>query len=394
MKHLRRISTPRLLAIAAAIVVLAASTAAIALAAGGSGPTPPPKPLDEAVHDALSAPKVEGVSARIQFTNSLIGESVLEGSDPLLGGASGRLWASSDGRLRLELQADVSGGGTGDSQVLIDGNRFTVYDSGTETAYEGTLPSHESKDEAGEDEPPSLAQVREGIEKASEHANLGEAVPTDVAGQPTYTVHASPKANGGLLGGVELAWDAGNGVPLRAAVYARGESSPVLELKATEVEFGPVSESVFEVEPPPGAKVVDLNPPADEAEKGEEAKPVTGLDAVQERTSFQVSAPPSLAGMERSEVRLVSSGEEAGALVTYGKGLGGIAVLELPAKPEASGGEEDELQLPSVTIDGATKGQELETPLGTAIRFRRGGVEYAVAGSVVPALALEAAQGL
>jgi hypothetical protein len=100
--------------------------------------------------------------------------------------------------------------------------------------------------------------------------------------------------------------------------------------------------------------------------------------------------------MERDRVRLVSSGSDAGALVTYGKGLGGIAVLELPAKRAASG-EGDEaggLQLPSVGIDGATKGEELETPLGTAIRFRREGVEYTVAGSVTPAVAREAAQGL
>jgi hypothetical protein len=100
--------------------------------------------------------------------------------------------------------------------------------------------------------------------------------------------------------------------------------------------------------------------------------------------------------MERGQVRLVSSGNDGGALLTYGRGLGGIAVLELPAK-QAATGEGDEtggLQLPSVTIDGATKGEELETPLGALIRFQREGVEYMVAGSVTPAVAREAAQGL
>ncbi len=367
---------------------------AVAIAATGGGPTPSPKPLDEAVHDALSAPPPAGVSARVHFTDNLIGESVLEGSDPLLGGASGRLWASADGRLRLELQADVSKSSGGDFQVLVDEGSFTIYDPGTETVYRGALPQHEqgAGGEAGKDEPPSLARVQEGIEEAMKHADLSGAIPSDVAGRAAYTLHISPKANGGLVGAAELAWDAANGAPLRAALYAKGESSPVLELSATEISFGPVAGSVFEVSPPPGAKVVDLNPPAGgEGQGSGDSAPVTGLEAVQAKTSFPLSAPPSLAGMARDQVRLVSSGEDAGGLVTYGKGLGGIAVLELPA---GEGGETGGLQLPSVPIEGAGRAQELETPLGTLVRFRRAGVEYTVVGSVTPAVAREAAQGL
>jgi outer membrane lipoprotein-sorting protein len=398
MTYLRRISTLRLLVIGAALALFAAATAAIAIAATGGGPTPPPKPLANAVHDALAAPPIEGVTARVHFTDNLIGESLLEGADPLLGGASGRLWASSDGRLRLELQADVSKSSAGDLELLVDGNRFSVYDPGTENVYKGTLPKHEGQDgsEAGKDEPPTLAQVQEGIEEAMRHADLSGAVPSDVAGQPTYTVRVSPQADGGLLGGAELAWDAANGVPLRAAVYAKGESSPVLELSATEISFGPVPDSVFEVTPPPGAKVVQLSLPEGAGESSGSAEAVTGLEAVQANTSFEVSAPPTLAGMTRDRVRLVSSGEEAGALLTYGKGLGGIAVVELPAK-EAGGGENTEpggLQLPSVSIEGASRAQELETPLGTLIRFRRAGVDYTVVGSVTSTVAREAAQGL
>jgi outer membrane lipoprotein-sorting protein len=398
MKFLRRISTRRLLALAAALVAAAAGTTAIAVAATGGGPTPPPKPLDQAVHDALAAPPPEGVTARVHFTDNLIGESLLEGADPLLGGASGRLWASADGRLRLELQADVSKGSAGDLELLVDENRFTAYDPGTETVYEGALPKHEEAGAAdpGKDEPASLARVREGIEELTEHANLSGATPSDIAGRPAYAVRVSPKANGGLIGGAELAWDAIAGVPLRAAVYAKGESSPVLELSATEIGFGPVPDSVFEVTPPPGAKVVQLNPPESAGEGPDSREAVSGLDAVQAKASFEVSAPPTLAGMTRDQVRLVASDEEAGALATYGEGLGGIAVLELPAK-EAGGGEGAEaggLRLPSISIEGTSRAQELETPLGTLIRFRRGGVEYTVAGSVSSAVAREAAQGL
>ncbi|MFN8218401.1 MAG: hypothetical protein U0R71_17565 [Solirubrobacterales bacterium] len=393
MSYLRRISTLRLLVIGAALTLFAATTAAIALAASGGGPTPPPKPLDRAVHDALTAPAPAGVTARIHLTNALVGESVLEGADPLLGGASGRLWATADGRLRLELQADVSKSSAGDLELLVDGRRVTLYDPGTETVYEGQLPPRDGAEGGGEGEPPSLAQVEEGIETVLRQADLSGAQPSDVAGQPAYTVRVSPKANGGLVGGAELAWDAANGSPLRAAVYAKGESSPVLEITATEIGFGSVPASVFEISPPPGVKRVQLSPPG-EGEGGEPAgKPVTGLEAVQAKVSFPVSAPASLAGMQRDQVRLLSSGEGSGALVTYGKGLGGIAVLELPAG-EGGGKQDGGLQLPGVSIPGATHAQQLETPLGTLIRFRRGGVEYAVVGSVTAEVAQKAAQGL
>src|SRR2546423_348188 len=106
MRFLRRTSTRRLLALCAAGLAVAAAGTAIALAATGGSPTPPAKPLAEAVHDAIAAPAVDGVSARIHFTNHLIDKSSLgEGSSPILGGASGRLWAAPDGHLRVELQA-------------------------------------------------------------------------------------------------------------------------------------------------------------------------------------------------------------------------------------------------------------------------------------------------
>src|SRR4051794_13932597 len=115
------------------MVVAAAATAAIALAAtSGGGGKPPPKPLVQAVHDALSAPKVDGVTARVKFTNHLIDSSAVVGSTPLVSGASGRLWASSDGRLRIELQSTG-----GDAQVVLNRSGFLVYDGSSNTAYRG-----------------------------------------------------------------------------------------------------------------------------------------------------------------------------------------------------------------------------------------------------------------
>ena len=68
---LRSISTRQLLAVCAAVVAIAGGGTALALAATDGGPTPPPKDLPVAIHDALAAPHVEGVTARVEFTNHL-----------------------------------------------------------------------------------------------------------------------------------------------------------------------------------------------------------------------------------------------------------------------------------------------------------------------------------
>src|SRR4051812_27487574 len=99
MSSLRRMSLSRLVALAAAssAVVAACATIIVGGALAGDPSPPPPKPLARALHDALTAPPVEGVTAKISFTNHLVGSASIGGGGPLLSGASGRLWAAPDG---------------------------------------------------------------------------------------------------------------------------------------------------------------------------------------------------------------------------------------------------------------------------------------------------------
>jgi hypothetical protein len=185
-------------------------------------------------------------------------------------------------------------------------------------------------------------------------------------------------------------------------VYAKGASSPVLALSVTHVSFGPVPSSNFDVSPPPDAKVVEVDTPGGQKQdksSGEHA-PVTGVDAVGKAVSFTLSAPDTLAGMQRTEVRLVNTGKGNAALVTYGQGPGGIAVFEQASdpnhpipSPQGEGDHHGGVDLPTVSIDGV-QAQELATPLGTGLRFERAGVAYVVVGSVAPATAEAAARGL
>ena len=383
MRRLRTTSTQRLMTIVAAVVALAL-TGALAQAAIGGNPEPEPKPLDRAVHDALAAPPVDGVTARIAFTNGLLPSGSLPdgGGSPLAAGAEGRLWLAGDGRARLELQSEA-----GDAQIVADGERLTVYDSSSETAYTMPLPA-EPKERTHEE--PTLDDVRLGLDRLAEAWTLSGAQPTSTAGRPTYTVRIAPKDDGGLLGAAELAWDALNGVPLRAAVYAQGQDAPVLELAAEDVSYGAIDGSTFDARPPEGTRVVELDPPAGVDEHGRPAR-VRGVGAVQDRLPFELSAPAELAGLPRTEVRLLEADGKPGAVSVYGEGMGAIVVLQHEADEED--GRAGGLELPQVNIDGAT-GTEIATPLGTLVRFERDGVTYTVLGSVPPVAAENAARGL
>jgi outer membrane lipoprotein-sorting protein len=389
MRLLRTLPTRRLIALVAAVAAVAAGGAAIAVAAGGgSGPTPPPKALPQAIHDALAAPRPEGITARIQFTNHLFPSGSLLGNvgSALMSGASGRLWLTNDGRGRLELQSDA-----GDVQIVWNGSKVTVYDASSNTVYRTEL-SQRNQSSSGTHETPSLTQIGDFLTRLRRHADVSGAEPTDVAGQPAYQVVVSPKHDGGLLGSAELAWDAVHGVPLRAAIFAQGSSSPVLELTATQISYGPVPASDVEISPPAGAKTVDLGTAGNARHHGRPAS-VSGLESVRAAADFPVVAPDSLVGLPRKDVRLVGRSDSKAVLVSYGQGLGAIVVVErkTPSGGQRSGGLLS--SLPQVSLDGVT-GHELATQLGTVIEWQRDGVSYVLAGSLPAAAAETAARNL
>jgi len=384
MNILRRLPLSRLLLACALVAAIGVSATALAFALG-TGPTPPPKPLAQAIHDALGAngnasspngESVQGLSASIQFTDHLLeganlaagnaggsegsgaGASSPEGeltSSPLVTGASGRLWLGKGGDMRVELQSEK-----GDTEILYDGHTLQLYDAATNTLYRYTPPAREaSEPSSSPHETPSVARIEEAISHLSQHADVSGATPTDIAGQPAYTVRVSPKEGGSLLGGAELSWDADNGVPLRAALYSSATSSPVIELAATEVSFAPVEASVFSFTPPPNAKVEEVTLPHDHHH-----------------------ATSTGAGGERPSVS------------THGHGPSTIAVLASKAKAGATKGSGESLEgLPKVKINGVTA-EELRTELGTLLTFERSGVRYLIAGAVNPAAVEEVARGL
>jgi outer membrane lipoprotein-sorting protein len=395
VNFLRRLSTRSLVVFVVGVLALAGGGAALAVAAGGGGPTPPPKALDQAIHDALSAGAPDGVTAQITFTNNLFPSGALLGQtgSALMTGASGRLWLTNDGRGRVELQSSA-----GDVQIVWNTKTITVYDASSNTVYRADLPaaktgpSDPTGSTPGTKAPPALAEIDKLLTSIGVHAALSMAQPTNVGGQPAYSVLASPKHDGGLLGSVELAWDASKGVPLRVGIYAQGNTTtPVLELAVSDIAYGAVATGDVAVAPPAGAKVVDLgtgtHTGTDAGGSGTPA--VTGLGPVSAAAGFTVVAPDTLVGLPRQDVRLVGGNT---ALVVYGQGLGAIVVVERKAGTAA--GSPNQLQgLPTVSLDGITA-HELATQLGTILEWQSATTSYVLAGSLPPAAAEAAAKTL
>jgi outer membrane lipoprotein-sorting protein len=374
----------------------------VAAGSAGDAGAPPAKPLAQAIADSFAGPQIEGISARIKFTNKLLPSTGFGGQDPLMAGGSGRLWASNSGDVRIELQSETSGG---EVQIVASGNTLWLYHAASNTVYKTTMaPEKNDKADKGPKMPPTVAAVKRVLRQLGSDATVSGAVPDNVAGQPAYSTRIEPKANGGLIGGADVTWDAANGAPLRVAVFARGQNDPVIALEATDVSFGAVDPSVFDVTPPANAKVEELSPAAQSAKlkKGKKAsRPVTGLRAAQAAAPFTVSAPAQLAGQKRTGVMLVGRGSKKSVVVRYGKGLGGITVMESVATkadaPAATAAAKksgrDSIQIPTAKI-GSSQGMALGTALGSVVSFTRDGVRYVVIGSVTQQDALAAARGL
>jgi outer membrane lipoprotein-sorting protein len=364
---LRRLPLWRLLLLSGLVVALGVSATALALAIG-SGPTPPPKPLAVAVHDALTPAPVEGVSASVKLTDHLLeganlagsnGEASQLSSSPLISGASGRLWIAKDGRVRLELQAEK-----GDTQILYDDHTVRVYDASTNTEYRYAIPAQYAStapngtDSSAHHEPPSVAKIEEAISHLRRHANVSGATPANVAGRAAYTVRVAPNESGSLFDGVELSWDAVHGVPLRAAVYSSTSSAAVLELAASEVTFGPIASSVFDIKPAAGVTVHEVSSPAGHGS----------------------STAPARDGKHPN-------------VTVHGHGVSAVAVLQTNSSKGSKGSSTLPEGLPKVKINGIDA-TELATPLGTLLSFERSGVRFLVAGSVSPSAVEAVARGL
>jgi hypothetical protein len=369
----RTASTARLVAIGVAVAVaFVAANAYAGLDTGGARP-PQPATLSELTLHELGDTGAEGITANFRYANSLVPTTSLipqasagGSSLPLVTGANGRLWYA-HGRLRMEFQTDQ-----GDTQLVVHGTHALMYDASDGTAFAASLPSIAT-----------LGRLRSGLAGASQllgrlrsTLRISTPVPGVTAGRPSYTVQLAPLRSAGLLGRVALSVDADTGTPLRLDVYGRGQRKPLVEFALSNVHYGAVDPSVFHVRLPFGMHPLPVrfgSPPS--------------LGA-----TVSCAAPATLGGLALQSCREASRSDELpGRLLVYGRSFGSVVVLEQPGGGDPGGGLWG--LLPSVSVSGAD-GRELVTPLGSVVRFARGGITYTVLGSLPRRVVEAVARGL
>ena len=371
--------------ILAVVMLSAISVTAYAMTRSGAA-KPPKRSLASAVHRILTAKPVTGVSAQFRIDQHLLaGASTSLASNPLLQGATGSVWVGG-GRARLVVKSQL-----GSTSVAYDGHQVMLYDRKNHVAYVLPVNHHGKPGGATERNVPTMAGIEHALAQASKFAVLSGAIPSNVAGREAYTVHVSPRHNGGLFGELDLAWDAAHAVPLRFAIFPRGSSTAAISLSVTHIRYGAIPARALSLTPPAGTKVVHVHMPSRHAHPAQQAHvaPPAGAAAVSRAVGFTVAAPKRLAGFPQHQLRAVSVGSHRAALATYGRGLGTVFLLE----QRATGSTTPLSSLPSVSVAGV-KAHELDTTLGSVIQWSRGGVTYTIAGSQSAQRILSAAESL
>jgi hypothetical protein len=371
-----------------AVLLSAVTVTAYAVTRSGA-PKPPQRPLASAIHTALSAHRVAGVSAQFTIDQHLLAGSSSTISASPLSGATGSVWVGG-GHVRLNVKSQL-----GTTELAFNGRQVTLYDRKHHVAYILPMAHHASAkaDTAPAHSVPSMAEIRKAIARLGKVALVSGAIPSNVADRKAYTVRMSPRRNGGLFGNFELAWDAAHGVPLHFAIYPRGSSTAAIAITATHIHYGAVPSARLALTLPAGTRIVHVHRPSRSTVHSQTAHSTpdaTGTAAVSRAVGFQVAAPATLAGMPQGEVRSVNVGKTPAALLTYGRGLGTVFVLE----QQATADRQSQLKaLPSASVAGM-RGRELDTTLGSLVQWSRGGITYTVVGSLPAATIMTAAQAL
>jgi outer membrane lipoprotein-sorting protein len=198
----------------------------------------------------LGLPALPGSSA----SDPLSGLSLLSGTH------SFRIWYDGPARVRIAIPVTL-----GEADLRRDGRDLWLWDSRTNAATHYVLPAGSgnlpvqdtpAQDTPAQDTPQQLA--RQILAAVGPTTTVGLQPNVMVAGQSAYQLSLAPKDARSLVGQVRIAIDAANSLPLRVEIFARGASSPALDVGYTSISFTRPDPSNFPFTPPPGAKVTTV----------------------------------------------------------------------------------------------------------------------------------------
>ncbi|MGH3496361.1 MAG: LolA family protein [Nocardioidaceae bacterium] len=257
--------TPRRLRWGAPAVV-AAAIAAAAITSTNAGASAQPKlpprtaaqllaAVEQAHPTGLSGTIVETANLGLPSLPDTPGGGGGGGLSPqalLSGSHTIRIWYAGPSQQRLAVLAPMS-----ERDIIHNGSSLWTYTSTTNEVTHSTLPgSAEHKTSRSEAAVPTPQSAAEQALRAIDPTTKVKVDRTArVAGRPAYQLDLVPRDTRSLIGSVRIAVDSATSVPLRVQVFARGASSPAIQVGFTDVTFGTPNASVFQFVPPAGAKV-------------------------------------------------------------------------------------------------------------------------------------------
>lgn len=217
--------------------------------------------------------------------------------------------------------------------------------------------------------PPTLARR---LLSEADPAELSRIGVDRIAGRDAVGVRLTPAASAASVGRVEVFVDAGTGLPLRVAVYAKASDSPALDTRFVDLELAT---------PDPG--VTSFTPPARTRVR------TGGTQGVLQDAGRQLSPiplPDTLAGLPR---RTIDGAPPAVGL--YGRGVTLLTVVPLPSGVAADL-RRAATQDPTAVSDG-TAVRFVVGPVGIQL-VGGAGTPMVLAGTVTPEALQQAAAEL
>jgi len=275
--------------------VLAGSLISVAQASPGLPPRTPAQLLAQ-VADSVTPP----LTGTVVETTSLGLPSLPGTADPtsiaslLTGSHTIRVWYAGPRHFRLAVPESLS-----ETDVIADGTTAWLWESTTNSVTEYTLPAHRQAPMTAPTSAPLTPQqaAQQVLAAVGKTTTVRVDSNVTVAGRPAYQLVLAPKDSRSLVGQVQIAIDARNGVPLRLQVYARDASSPAFQVGYTAIQFVTPAPADLTFSPPRGAKVSHENLGSQQAsgssQQGDTSTIGSGWLTVLDLPSAGLTAPSS-----------------------------------------------------------------------------------------------------
>lgn len=258
-----------------ALLVVVAGVGLVATTATAGQKLPPRTP--EQILVSLQQARVDGLSGTVTQTANL--------GIPELPGASGsrssdfnslisgthtlRVWYATPDKSRVALLGTL-----GESDMIVNGTDLWTWSSEDNEATHRTIDPaarDEAQQRAESSAPADLPRTpQEAADRFLAAVGPTTEVATDsdveVARRDAYELVLRPRDKRSLITEVRIAVDGEKYVPLRVRVFAKGPE-PVAEVGFTSIDFSVPDDRQFAFNPPPGAKVTEVEPGADSARK-------------------------------------------------------------------------------------------------------------------------------